>query len=64
MENLGVEDTLRMLVSFSQAISTTIILLFTYCSLLLIMYFLFQVSDHISLDMRIQDERAEQVLKE
>lgn len=44
--------------------STKFIFLFTFYTSLLLMSFLFQVSDYISADMRIRDEKVEQVIKE
>lgn len=61
LEKLGVEDTLLKLVSFSQTVSVSINLLFMFYPLLLLMPLLFQVSDHVSTDLKI---RVESVLKE
>lgn len=69
IENLKIEEALKKLVSFSQAVCIPRILVFSFCFLilLLLMMFLFHVSDHISLstaDLKIRVEKAERALKE
>lgn len=64
LENLGAEDIPRNLVSFSQAVGVSVVFPFAFFFLPFLTSFLFRVSDHISADVRIWDERVEQVLKE
>ena len=59
LENLEVEDALQKLVSFSLDVSANIILLFVLYFFPFLMSFLFQVSDHISANLRIQAKRVE-----
>lgn len=62
--NLGAEDTLPKLVSFSQDVSVSVTLFFIFYISPPLMSFLFQVSNNVSPYMKIQAERVELALKE